>query len=125
MPFDLAAFREHFPEFVSAASYPDSVVQFWAELAELEISTTRFGEVRPRVVEILTAHYVATARLNTIGPNPGIGGGSQTMKKVGDVSVSYDTKFLEATKTSAYSGTRYGVMLAGMLRKYGAGAVQL
>ena len=125
MAFDLAAFRLHFPEFSNVVSYPDAQVNFWAALAELEISTCRFGDARPYAVELLTAHYLASAKLNTIGSNPGTGGGAVTSKKVGDVSVSYDTKFLDSVTSTAYSGTRYGVMLSAMMRRYGAGAVQL
>jgi len=123
--FDLAAFRLHFPEFASVTVYPDTLVNFWAALAELEISATRFGDSRPYAVELLTAHYLATAKLNTIGSNPGTGGGAVTSKKVGDVAISYDTKFLDSVTGMAYSGTRYGVLLSAMMRRYGAGAVQL
>jgi len=121
--FVLADFRQHFPEF-TVGSYPDPVVEFWAALAELEISQTRFGDARPYAVELLTAHYLASAHLNGIG-NPGVGGGAITQKKVGDVSIGYDTKFIDSVKSIAYPGTRYGVMLSAMLRRYGAGAVQL
>lgn len=125
MAFDRAAFRLHFPEFTSVVAYPNDLVDYWAALAELEISTTRFGAVRPNAVELLTAHYLATAKLNTIGSNPGTGGGAVTSKKVGDVAISYDTKFLDSVTGMAYSGTRYGVLLSAMMRRYGAGAVQL
>jgi len=123
--FVVADFRLHFPEFANVVTYPNDLVNFWATLAELEISATRFGLARPYAVELLTAHYLATARLNTIGSNPGTGGGAVASKSVGDVSISYDNKFLDSVTGMAYSGTRYGVMLSAMMRRYGAGAVQL
>lgn len=125
MAFVIADFRAHFPEFASTVVYPDAVITFWSTLADLEISQCRFGTARPYAVELLTAHYVATAKLNGVGSNPGVGGGIATQKKVGDVSVTYDASAIAGVTGTAYPGTRYGVMLSNMMRRYGAGAVQL
>jgi len=123
---DIAAFRVHFPEFADVTAWPDSIIEFWAELAEQEVSRCRFGDiVRPKAVEILTAHYLALSKLNGVGPNPGTGGGIASSKSVGDVSVSYDLSSINGVTGSLWSGTRYGTMFASMARRYGAGAVQL
>lgn len=122
---DLALFRQHFPEFSDETVYPDPLVEFWAELAELEVSTCRFGAVRPKAVELLTAHYLATAKANQSGANPGLSSGIASAKTVGSVSVSYDTSTIVGVTGSPYSGTRYGTLYASMARRYGAGAVQV
>lgn len=124
MAFDRALFRQHFPEFTEVA-FPNAMVDFWGGLADQEISLTRFGLVRDQAVEILTAHYLATEKLNASGASPGVGGGLVASKSVGDVSVSYDNSAIKGVTGSPYTGTRYGVMLSAMMRRYGAGAVQL
>lgn len=122
---DIGDFREKFPEFANVVAWPDPIIQFWSDLAELEVSTCRFGAASTHAVMVLTAHYLAMAKLNGIGPNPGSGGGAATSKSVGDVSVSYDTSAISGVTGSLYAGTRYGTMYASMARRYGAGAVQL
>jgi Protein of unknown function (DUF4054) len=124
MAFDKDQFRIGFPEFTSDAFSNDQVV-FWGELADAEISSTRFGQVREKAVDLLTAHYLSMAKLNASGANPGAGGALTSSKRVGDVSVSYDNSAITGATGSAYSGTRYGAMLSAMMRRYGAGCVQL
>lgn len=118
-------FRQKFPEFADTTKFQDPIIQFWSDLAELEVSSCRFGAAREHAVMLLTAHYLAMEKLNGIGPNPGAGGGAATSKSVGDVSVSYDVSAINGVTGSLYAGTRYGTMFASMARRYGAGAVQL
>ncbi len=118
-----ADFRAHFPEF-TAAKYPDPQVSFYGGLAELEISTCRFGAVRPYAVELLAAHRLALGTLNAIG-TAGTSGGLTVSKKVGDVATTKDNSGITGSGDIAYPGTRYGVMLSEMMRQYGAGAIQL
>ena len=122
---DNAQFRLDFPEFSDETKYPDALLTFWGDLAEAEVSVCRFGTVRPKAVEILAAHYIASANLSAAGANPGTTSGVASSKSVGDVSVSYDNSFVVGVQGSAWGGTRYGVMFRDMTRRYGAGAVQL
>jgi hypothetical protein len=122
--FDCAQFRLDFPEFTTH-SFSDEQCEFWGGLADAEISQTRFAEVRTKVVELLTAHYLSTAKLNATGATPGVGGALASSKRVGDVSVNYDNSAMQGVTGSAYAGTRYGVVLSAMMRRYGAGCVQL
>lgn len=121
-------FRQDFPEFSNPMAFPDALVGFWGGLAELEVSQCRFGPARPYAVELLAAHYIATAKGNQKGAGsgtPGLNSGIATSKTVGSVSVSYDQSTVSGVQGSLYAGTRYGTQYASMARRYGAGAVQL
>lgn len=122
---DLDKFRLDFPEFADPVAYSNEQLTFWGDLSELEISSTRFGAARAHAVELLAAHYMAVSRLNGMGTTPGAGGGLVASKSVGDVSVSYDNSGVTGVTGSLWSGTRYGVLLSQMMRRYGAGALQL
>lgn len=124
MAFNIAAFREAFPEFADLGKYPPGVVEYWSALADAELSETRFGPVRAQAVNLLAAHYLAVASINAQG-NAGTSGAVVQSKRVGDVSVTYDTSGISGSSSSAYGGSRYGTMLSQMMRRYGAGVVQL
>ena len=61
MAFDVAAVRAAFPEFGDAAAYPDSLIGFWAGLAQLSLDRKRWGKWYPYGLQLFIAQTVDNA----------------------------------------------------------------
>lgn len=126
---DVATFRQDFPEFGDAARFPNSMITLWSKVGEAQISADRFGDVYTKAVELFTAHNITLAAGNVAasatGAMPGGNGGPVSQKKVGQVSVSYDTQAAMLPGAGHWSMTIYGRQFAQMLRLFGAGCIQL
>lgn len=123
-----ADFRRDFPEFANVAAYPEPVVNFWLGVADLMLSTTRWGNLRNLGMQMFAAHNLALEKLATNtaarGGVPGMASGAITSKSVGPASVSYDTQASVSPDAGHWNMTIYGQRLYQMIRMFGAGPIQ-
>lgn len=126
---DIATFRTDFPEFADAARFPDPMITLWSKVGEAQISADRFGDVYTQAVELFTAHNITLAAGNVAasatGGSPGGNGGPVSQKKVGQVSVTYDTQAAMLPSAGHWNLTNYGKQFVQLQRLFGAGCVQL
>lgn len=124
---DISAFRANFPEFTSVVDYPDSLLNFWAVVAEGLVDDERWGTLRENARGLALAHHVALAKQSAIsgagGAVPGIDSGNVTQKSVGDVSISYAPN--NASSGGQFGKTTYGQQYLALTQIFGAGAAQL
>jgi hypothetical protein len=129
MAFDIAKFREDFPEFSDVSRYPDAMLNFWAGLAAVMMIECRWGSAYEYGLELYVAHEAAIAARNAKtgqgGGTPGMGVGLQNSKSVGSTSTSYDTSSTAEKNAGWWNLTTYGQQFFRMSRMIGAGAIQL
>ena len=129
MSFDLAAFREHFPEFADDSIYSDAMVEFWAGIADKRLNTTRWDTLLDHGLELFTAHMVSLASENIAdglaGAPPGGGAGIMASQSAGGVSVSYDTSSVAMQDGGDYNQTVYGRQFLKLARIVGIGGAQI
>ncbi len=126
---DKTAFRTAFPEFVSTTVYPDAMIDFWAELAEMQVLATVWGAAVLKGQQLYVAHEITLAAQNvkaaTVGGAPGQQGGIATNKTVGSVSVGYSADTTTEKGAGYWNLTNYGKQFIRLARIFGAGPVQL
>lgn len=123
-------FRQTFPQFSDAATYPDQSVQMRLTLADVLISESRFGpDAYPYVVCLFVAHYMvlqaADSRSSAAGGAGGANSGILSSKSVDKVSASYDASNTLNPDAGFWNNTRYGSEFWEYLMIFGAGAIQL
>lgn len=123
-------FRQHYPEFASTGSYPDSAVEFQLGLAELLFNKRRWGRMLDTGQELFIAHNLAIERkaqneAAVPGGVPGLSSGPVSSKSVDKVSISYDTNAGIDPKASHWNLTIYGTRLYRLFRLVGMGPVQV
>lgn len=130
---DFAEFRGQFPEFADAAKYPDSQIQFMADLAATFIdqknSPCRIlrGDRLKMATRLMVAHLMALAAVQKkAGAMGAPGGGSTgfvTSSTVGEVSVAK----LAPPATDGWqwwlAGTPYGQQLWALLELLAVGGM--
>lgn len=114
-----AEFRAAWPEFTDATKYTDAAIARCLSVAEMQVSATRWGEMRTWVVGLHTAHNLTLAYENM--GNPG-GEGVISQEKVGGLSVSYDTSGWEKD-AGQWNRSIYGEQFIRYSRMIGAGGV--
>jgi hypothetical protein len=128
-PFDIAAFRTAFPEFANTELYPTQMIEFWAGLAQLQVSTAIWKLAWTQGVSLYVAHEITLAAQNqkasAVGGVPGVQGGIANTKTVGTVTVGYDTTSTAEKDAGYWNLTNYGKQFIRLARIFGAGAVQL
>ena len=126
---NIAAFRQHFPEFADAARFPDPTITFWSGIGEAQISADRFGDMYSQAVELFTAHNIVLAAGNAAssaaGSLPGGAGGAVSQKKIGQVAVTYDNASSMLPNAGHWNQTTYGRQYVQMVRLFGSGCYQL
>lgn len=127
---DIEKFRQHHKEFESTVDYPDELIQFWSEQAELSVSKEATQERFSFLVELATAHYIVLARNNArsskTGASPGAGGGGVVSSKtIGGVTVSYDTTVTSNQGAADWNRTTYGQIFWRERRAFGLGGYQI
>lgn len=129
MTISVAQFRIDYPEFASTANYPDSMVTYWLDLAYVLLNAWRFATVLDSAAELYTAHNCVlefqAARGSARGGAPGAQKGAVSAESAGPASQSYDTAAAAEEGYANFNLTTYGTRLAGMIRMFGAGPVQL
>lgn len=125
---EVATFREDLPEFADVATFPGSLISFWADIAEKMVAD-RWGTLREKAVELYVAHNVVLSagsrKTAAAGGMPGGSGGIASSKTVGSVSVSYDTTSAMLKDAGHWNQTSYGRQYVALGRLIGAGCVQL
>lgn len=131
MVFTVGAFRTAFPEFASTTTYPNTMIDFWAELAEVQVRSCVWkpDSVRLKAIYLYTAHEITLAAQNAkagqIGGTPGSSGGIANTKTVGSVTVGYDANTTTEKDAGYWNLTTYGKQFIRLARIFGAGAIQL
>lgn len=129
MDFDIEKFRVNFPEFNNAEKYPTTLIQFWTDLAVLQVRECIWKRAWNNGVSLYVAHELVLATQNEqasrLGGSPGQQGGIANTKTVGSATIGFDT----ATSTEKDGGywnlTTYGKQFLRLARIFGAGAIQL
>lgn len=126
----VAQFRQTFPQFTDATTYPDPAIQMRLNLADVLMSESRFGpDVFPYVACLFVAHYLALSaadnRSAATGGAGGVNTGIMTAKSVDKVSASYDASNTLNPDAGFWNNTRYGSEFWEYLMIFGAGAIQL
>lgn len=126
---DNTAFRLGFPEFASTVTYPDTLLDFWSELAEMQVLQCVWKNAWPKGVQLYVAHEITLAmqnsRASAVGGIPGTSGGIANTKTVGSVSVGYDSVTTGEKDAGYWNLTLYGKQFIRLARIFGAGAYQL
>lgn len=124
---DIAQFRLDFPEFASTTVYTNSMCAYWSTLAEKLHSEDRFGAVYNNILELYTAHCLTIqARDISVAAKGGFPegqAGAISSKKVGDVSVNYDTEWSFENNGGWFNATIYGRQYLQLAKMYGKGGM--
>lgn len=126
---DKGAFRTAFPEFADKTAYPDTMIDFWAGLAEKLVLKSVWCACYTQGVDLYVAHEITLAAQNTkaaqVGGTPGSQGGIANTKTVGSVTVGYDSQTTSEKDAGYWNLTNYGRQFIRLARIFGAGAIQL
>lgn len=122
-------FRQAFPEFADTTLYPDTMLNFWATIAEKMVPQCVWKNLWTQGVNLYVAHKLVLAGQNSkIGKNggvPGTSGGVPNTKTVGSVTVGYDSTATSEKDAGWWNLTNYGKQFIRLARIFGAGAIQL
>lgn len=122
-------FRRDFPQFTDATKYPDAVIQFRLNLADMLIDGSAMGDMFPYLVELFVAHYMVLDAADTAAGVLGGAGGSTSgvvaSKSVDKVSVSYDNSSTLNADAGFWNFSRYGAEFWQILQLFGYGGIQL
>lgn len=122
-------FRRDFPQFSDTTKYPDPVIQFRLNLADVLIDGSAMGEMFPYLAELFVAHYMALNAADTAAGVMGGAGGSTSgvvaSKSVDKVSVSYDNSSTLNPDAGFWNFSRYGAEFWQMIQFFGYGGIQL
>lgn len=126
---DIPNFRTEFPEFSDTVVYPTPMIQFWADLAEIQVRECVWKRVWPTGVKLYVAHELVIAAQNVKaaqnGGAPGLSGGIANNKTVGSVTVGYDSQSTSEKNAGFYNLTTYGKQFYRLAMMFGAGCIQL
>lgn len=129
MTFDIDAFRASFPEFADTNKYPTSMVQFWVDLAVLQVTECVWKRAWVNGVSLYVAHEITLAQQNikigAVGGVPGTGGGIANTKTVGNATIGYDTTSTAEKNAGYWNLTNYGKQFIRLARIFGARPIQL
>lgn len=123
---DIALFRATFVEFANTVSYPDSLISFWAGIAEGLISEDRAGDLYSQAVMLLTAHNLVCAKgaqSSTSGDGGGGGGAPVVSETLGPVSASYGAYLTAKQDDGQFNKSWYGQQYLELRSMFGHGGV--
>lgn len=122
-------FRRDFPQFSDDTKYPDPVIEFRLNLADMLIDGSAMGNIFPYLVELFVAHYMVLNAADTAAGSLGGAGGATSgvvaSKSVDKVSVSYDNSATLNADAGFWNFSRYGAEFWQMLQLFGYGGIQL
>ncbi len=126
---DIPKFRTEFPEFKDSSVYTTPEIQFWADLAELQVLESVWKRARATGVKLYVAHEITLSAQNqkaaAVGGVPGTMGGIPNTKTVGSVTVGYDSTATSEKDAGWWNLTNYGKQFIRLARIFGAGCIQL
>lgn len=129
MIFTASAFRASFPEFSDTVKYPDTMINFWAAIAQQQVVQCKWQNMWLNGVYLYTAHEISIAALDQktskFGGQPGTSGGIANTKTVGNATVNYDSATTTEKDAGWWNRTTYGQQFIRLTRIFGAGAIQL
>lgn len=122
------SFRSNFQEFADHDTYPESLVNFYVELAYKLLREDVWGDTRDYAISLWVAHNltVAGAKLED-GADSGMSG-PMTSQHVGEVGFTSNPQyFLSGALKDAgfYARTTYGAQYWQLASMFGAGGLQL
>ena len=122
-------FRRDFPQFNDDTKYPDAVIEFRLNLADMLIGGSAMGNMFPYLAELFVAHYMVLNAADTAaGALGGAGGATSAVvasKSVDKASVSYDNSATLNADAGFWNFSRYGAEFWQLLMLFGYGGVQL
>ncbi len=126
---DIGAFRTAFPEFADATTYPNTMISFWAGLAEKLVLPSVWCGCTTQGRQLYVAHEITLAAQNVkaaaVGGTPGTFGGIANNKTVGSVTVGYDANTTTEKDAGYWNLTNYGKQFIRLARIFGARPIQL
>ncbi len=122
-------FRRDFPQFSDDTKYPDAVIEFRLNLADMLIDGSTMGNIFPYLAELFVAHYMVLNAADTAAGALGGAGGTTSgvvaSKSVDKVSVSYDNSATLNADAGFWNFSRYGAEFWQLLMLFGYGGIQL
>lgn len=122
-------FRRDFPQFSDDTKYPDAVIEFRLNLADMLIDGSAMGNMFPYLAELFVAHYMVLNAADTaagaLGGTGGVTSGVVASKSVDKVSVSYDNSATLNADAGFWNFSRYGAEFWQLLMLFGYGGIQL
>lgn len=122
-------FRRDFPQFSDDTKYPDAVIEFRLNLADMLIDGSAMGNMFPYLAELFVAHYMVLNAADTaagaMGGASGATSGVVASKSVDKVSVSYDNSATLNADAGFWNFSRYGAEFWQLLMLFGYGGIQL
>lgn len=122
-------FRRDFLQFSDDTKYPDAVIEFRLNLADMLIDGSAMGNMFPYLAELFVAHYMvlnaADAAAGALGGAGGATSGVVASKSVDKVSVSYDNSATLNADAGFWNFSRYGAEFWQLLMLFGYGGIQL
>lgn len=122
-------FRRDFPQFSDDTKYPDAVIEFRLNLADMLIDGSTMGNMFPYLAELFVAHYMVLNAADTAAGALGGAGGTTSgvvaSKSVDKVSVSYDNSATLNADAGFWNFSRYGAEFWQLLMLFGYGGIQL
>jgi len=122
-------FRRDFPQFSDDTKYPDAVIEFRLNLADMLIDGSAMGNMFPYLAELFVAHYMVLNAADTAAGALGGAGGATSgvvaSKSVDKVSVSYDNSATLNDDAGFWNFSRYGAEFWQLLMLFGYGGIQL
>jgi hypothetical protein len=129
MDITVANFRSSFPEFADAIKYPDSLIQFWLDVAVKLTNADRWGDLTYMGSFLFSAHNLVLERqaMNTaaVGGVPGQSSGLLSSKSVDKVAAGYDTVTGAEKDAGHWNLTIYGKRYYRLAMMFGSGPVQV
>lgn len=119
--FDVALFRQAYPEFASQAQYPDIVLRMYWDTGTNFISDQNYGSLkdagRNTALNLMTAHLTKLASIANAGSTVGL----EQSATIGSVSVSLTPPPLKNQWQWWLSTTPYGQQLFALLQMASVG----
>jgi hypothetical protein len=127
--FNPTKFRIDLPEFASSTKYPDSMIMFYAGLADTMLNVARWGDFRPYGLNLFVAHNLVMAAQNAAiglaGGTPGLDFGRTSSEGVGPLSASTDVQGSSEEGAGNYNATFYGTQFIRISRIVGTGGAHV
>lgn len=121
-------FRENFPEFSSALTYPPAELNFWFGLSDKLLSANRWGDVLDFGQQLFVAHNLSLQQAAKGGANgaaPGQIVGPVSSASVDKVSYTRDVGSVMDPANGHWNLSTYGLRYIQLVKMFGAGPVQV
>jgi hypothetical protein len=122
-------FRADYPEFANPATFTDSAIRYWMNVAYLLLNAYRWGRMIGVATELFVAHNLlleARAQQTALaGGLPGESKGAITNQGAGAVTLGYDAASTLQTGAGHWNQTEYGNRFIRTARMFGAGPIQI